>query len=489
MAFILIAAIQAYGPALHGPFVFDDLTLPYYNPTIDKAHFMSWIGGVRPLLMLSFWLNYQWAGNDTFTYHLFGLAFHLINAGLVFLIARRLLKILGGDDVRRGIAAGFAGLLFLMHPVQTESVAYIASRSETLSALFFLSAFTLYLYRSESGVGWGRAVAIVALYGAAVATKEHAAMLPVTLLALSFWGFQSEGLRATVKQNWRLYAPLVAFAALAVLVVIRVLMNATSAGFRVSGLGGPLDYFWTECGVLLTYLGLCLLPLSQTVDYDFPWAHGPFAAGTLIGLATLALLIAAAWRWRERYPVVSFGIALFLLLLAPTSSFIPLADPAAEHRLYLPMVGVCLIAAEASLRWFAGRANLLAVASAVLLAASLGTYHRNFVWGSESALWADATRKAPDKLRGYSHLIHGLVTERHCVAALDKLNDLDRRGKVDSTLLIHWSFALECVHDYASAIEKLRRAGPSEAVNRRIAELEARSRARRAEAGAQPITW
>jgi protein O-mannosyl-transferase len=181
-----------------------------------------------------------------------------------------------------------------------------------------------------------------------------------------------------------------------------------------------------------------------------------------------------AWTWRRRYPAATFGIALFLLLLAPTSSFIPLADPIAEHRMYLPMLGVALISAAILVRSLESRASVIAAATIIVIAA-LASSHRNHVWGSEAALWTDAVSKAPDKQRDYSHLIHGLVREKQCNSALAFMNSLDRRGKVDSTLLVHWSFALECVQDYAGAADKLKRAvqtAPSADLYLRIATLQ-----------------
>jgi tetratricopeptide (TPR) repeat protein len=456
LAFLLVAAFETYGPALHGPFVFDDFNLPYYKALFAQQS-NPWDPGVRPLLMGSFWLNYQWSGRDTFSYHVFGLLLHLINSAFVYLIARRLLQWSVLDNVRREYASGFAASLFLLHPVATESVAYIASRSETLSAAFVLGALVLFVYRPSPAIGWVRAIGILVLYAAAVMSKEHTVVFPVILVALDLGRTGAGGLGA-LRQNARLYIPLLGAMCLAGLAVFRLVNSSASAGFHMAGLSHPFVYFWTQCAVFVRYVELSLFPVGQTIDYDIQWVNSPWNAWTLLGLTAMLALVAAAYVLRRRYPVSAFGILMFLTFLAPTSSFVPLADPIAEHRLYLPTVGLVLIASDALARLFTKRVTMAAVAATIVLVASIASYDRNRLWGSEAALWSDVVAKAPGKQRAYAHLVHGLVHERKCPAALALLNDLDHRGKIDRTLLVHWSYALECTEDYDGAAEKVERA-------------------------------
>jgi hypothetical protein len=126
----LFVVLEIYGPALHGPFVLDDRALPFMSPTIEVAPFWSWIGYVRPLLMLSFWLNYQSGGIQPFGYHLANVLLHFMTSVVVAFIAARLLGWARVEGRLRDVLAVLAGALFLVHPAQTESVAYVASRSE-----------------------------------------------------------------------------------------------------------------------------------------------------------------------------------------------------------------------------------------------------------------------------------------------------------------------------------------------------------------------
>src|ERR1700704_5728494 len=90
-AVLVYIACEIYGPALHGPFVYDDFSLPYYNPLFPNQNLSAWIAGVRPLLLLSYWLNFHFSGRETFSYHVVNLLLHLGNATAVYLIARRIL--------------------------------------------------------------------------------------------------------------------------------------------------------------------------------------------------------------------------------------------------------------------------------------------------------------------------------------------------------------------------------------------------------------
>src|SRR6202011_5819078 len=121
----LFATFQAYAPALHGPFLFDDSYLPMNVPHLAHGPFLQSLRGVRPLLMASYWVNEQLAGTDTTQYHAWNVFIHFLNALLVYFIVRKLLQLAAAPPKLALFAAG----LFLLHPLQTETVAYIAGRS------------------------------------------------------------------------------------------------------------------------------------------------------------------------------------------------------------------------------------------------------------------------------------------------------------------------------------------------------------------------
>jgi tetratricopeptide (TPR) repeat protein len=456
LAAALVAALAAYGPALRGPFLFDDAYLPMSLPEFARAPLHAWVAGVRPLLMFSFWANYRLFDTEPLSYHLFNVLCHFANGVLVFLAVRRLLAWAGESGFSRGALAAFAGALFLLHPVQTESVAYVASRSEVLSGLLFSAAFVVFLCRRSDAISWPAAAAVLILFGAAVNVKEHTAVLPALLLLTDYYwnpGFSLQGIR----RNWRLYVLLVAGGALVAHMILRLLASANSAGFALKDFTW-VQYFYTQCRVVWVYIRLFFLPYGQTVDYDFAISRTVLEHGALWGLIGLAALAAAAVCFRRRYPLASYGYFVFLLLLAPTSSVLPIADPIAERRMYLPILGLLLIALEFLRRWKTSRGTLAATLAGCALIAGLLCWQRSQVWSSATALWEDAAAKSPGKQRVQEQLGFAYYSEGRCPLALDRYQAAARAAKPDYRLLVEWAGALDCVNRLDDALDKLRQA-------------------------------
>src|SRR5229473_2182269 len=344
LAAVVIAAFEVYGPSLNGPFLFDDNYLPFGVPNFPLDVLRAWLAGVRPLLMFSYWINYRISGLETGSYHAFNILFHAANAILIFLITLKLLDFGGVERKRRDILAGFAGALFLLHPVNSEAVGYVASRSENLSVLFFFTAFAVFLYRRSPAISWVRAAGVLVLFAAAALTKEHTVVLPALLLLTDyFWNppFSFQGMR----RNWRLYAPVVISAAVLGMFLLKKLRTAETAGFAIKDLTW-YQYFFTECRAFWVYIRLFLFPAGLDIDYDFPISHSLLEHGAIFGLIAILALAAAAFYYRRRYPLAAYGFFAFLILMAPTSSFVPIKDPVAERRLYLSMIGLLFIVLE-----------------------------------------------------------------------------------------------------------------------------------------------
>src|SRR5258706_10940259 len=337
----LVVVFVVYGPALDGPFVFDDRYLPFFAPGIEDQPLSGWITGLRPLLMFSFWIDYQIGKTNPNSYHVFNVLLHFFASALVALMVARLLELARVTEGRlRSLLAIAAGGVFLLHPLQSESVGYIASRSEVLSVLFYFAAYAVFLYCRTERMSIGRALALCALFGCAFLTKEHTLTLPILLVATDFF-WKLGGLRKHVL----LYGLLLAAGVVGAIMVIGVLRGANSAGFNVAGLT-PVFYFLTQCRVLWTYIRMFFLPYGQNVDPDVAISHGPLEHGAIFGLIGLVALCGAAWFFRKQYPIAAFGVFVFLLLIAPTSSIVPIQDVLAERRVYLPMLGLLLICVD-----------------------------------------------------------------------------------------------------------------------------------------------
>ncbi len=452
---MVLVAFEIYGPALHGPFVFDDLYLTYAKPHAAIQPMSEWCG-LRPILGLSFWANFEICGVDTFAYHAVNVFLHCGSAILVFFIVWKILEKATGQTACPRVLCGFAAVIFLVHPVQTEAVAYIASRSENLSVFFIFGALCVFLYRRSPAVSWGTAAAVLGLFVCAIGTKEHAIALPAVLLLTDyFWnpGFSTSGIRA----NWRLYGPMALAGCAAAAVVWEYVSHDAMIGFHIDGLTW-YQYFFTECRAVFAYAGMFLLPLGQNVDHDFPISHSVFEHGAIFALAAAALLAMAAIVWRRRYPLAAYGYLVFLVLLAPTSSFIPIHDVFVERRLYLPMIGLILMMME-PLRRLTVRPRVLAMVLAVLcLTSSYLTWQRAHVWASVENLWLDSAAKSPQKVRPHVGLGNAYLHENRCGDAAREYEAAYHLDRPDFSVKYNLAAAYDCLHQPDRAANLLQEA-------------------------------
>ncbi len=450
------AAFEVYGPSLDGPFLFDDQYLPFSLPSFPVDSLRAWIAGVRPLLMFSYWINYQLAGFQTPSYHAFNVIFHAMNSVLVFFIARKVLEFAEVERARRDVLAVFAGALFLLHPVNSESVGYVASRSENLSLLFFFGAFALYLYGRTAEITWPRAAAVLILLAAAVLTKEHTAALPALLLLTDYFWTSPFSL-AGIRRNWRLYVPAAAGVVAAGLYLAPLLRHASTAGFGMKDFTW-YQYFFTQCRAFWVYIRLFVFPAGLNVDYDFPISRTILDHGAIVGLAAILVTAGAAFYFRRRYPLAAYGFFAFLILMAPTSSFVPIKDPLAERRLYLSMIGLLFIALEFLRRvdvrqpkWMAALAGLLVIAGAM-------THNRNFVWSDKVVLWEDTVTKSPNSGRVQFQLAQAYYESGACAKALPHYARAAELNATDDTVFTDWALAYDCLNQPDQAVAKIQHA-------------------------------
>jgi tetratricopeptide (TPR) repeat protein len=455
----VVAAFLAYAPALRGPFLFDDNTLPFALPNFT-APLSAWIRGVRPLLMFTYWINARLSGDDTFSYHVLNLVFHCMASGFMFFIVRRLLECAGSEAARRNLLAGFAAAVFLLHPVQTEAVAYLAGRSETLSVMLVLAAYAVFLGRPGAAVSAPRALALLVLFGASLLAKEHTIVLPVLFLLTDLWwnpGFSLEGIR----RNWKLYVPMAVGAAGGLVFFLPLILNASTAGFRLKDLTW-YQYFFTQCRALFIYPLLFVFPAFQSADWDFPISKSILDHGAIFGLLALLALVGLAWHFRLRYRLASFGFFAYLLLMAPTSSILPIRDPVAERRLYLSMLGLLLIAVDLLGRVKLRRQTLAAACAAVVAILAGATYIRAQVWANEVALWVDTVQKSPHKARVHFQLASARYNRGQCDMAVAEYQKVADLKPPDYNLLVDWALAYDCLNQPDVALAKLRQAAALE---------------------------
>jgi tetratricopeptide (TPR) repeat protein len=374
-------------------------------------------------------------------------------------MVRRLLEWSGAQASLRNLLAGFAALLFLLHPVQAEAVAYLAGRSEALSVLLVFASFTVFLYRPQPAVSWPVAGAVLALFGAAVLAKEHTVVLPALLLLTDYWwnpGFSFQGIR----RNWKLYLPMALGAAAGVAFFWNLIIGAGTGGTAGFGIKEFTwyQYFFTQCRALFVYIGMFVLPVNLTADWDFPISRTILDRGAIFGLLALLALAAAAWHYRRRFALASYGYFVFLLLMSPTSSILPIKDTIAERRLYFSMFGLLLILVDVLSRLKVDRRALAAACLIVALAAAGATRARAAVWADPVSLWEDTVRKSPNKRRARFQLAYAYDQQTRYSLALEQFQKTAELGPLTPDLLLDWGLVYDHLGQFDQALAKFQQA-------------------------------
>jgi Tfp pilus assembly protein PilF len=453
LAVALIAAFEVYWPALHGPFLLDDEHLTYALPNAAYIALKHWVRHMRPLLMFTYWLNLKMSdGDSTFGFHVLNLVLHFGSSVFVFFSLRKVLSWAKLESVQIGILSLFGAGLFLLHPLQTESVSYVASRSETLSVFFVLAALTVFLYRRATELSIPRIIAILVLFAAAGLSKEHTAVLPVVFLLTDYyWNFEFSV--TTMLRNWKLYVPVAIGLAIAAFPILRILRHNSTAGFHMRNLKW-YQYFFTECRVVWDYIRLFFVPVGQNLDPEVEISRNILAHGAVIALIALIAVTVLAWIYRRRFPLASYGWFVWLILLAPTSSFVPIRDPMAERRMYLPFIGLIFITLELVRRWKISRNGLVAVLAMVLVVEGAITYQRNQLWSNPVDIWKDTVAKSPHKQRPNFQLAYVEFQAGSCSDAVEQYQKVSTLQRQTWDLFLDWGLAYDCAGDSKQAIAK-----------------------------------
>ncbi len=506
---IVLAGLLAYSNTFAAPFQYDDEFLR--NSRLIKTIWPPWapmLGSNRPVGTFSFALNHAFSDTDVWGYHAVNLGVHIAASLVLYGIVRRTLSEgrlaprYGGSAVGIGLAVA---MLWSLHPLQTQSVTYIYQRFESQMGLFFL--LTLYCFvraqasnsdaqptggtapgpatvtgtdrgkpasrallpkRRRDSRAWLWYAASIVCCLLAIGTKEVAVVAPLLVVWYD---------RAFVAGAWReiwclrkwYYLALASPYLLAGFLVITSWSAFERSGVLfVSGVS-PWQYARSQPGVILHYLRLCFWPTGQCLDYGWPVAET--ASEILVpGAIVAALLVLTLWAVFQR-PQVGFLGGWFFLILAPTSSVLPIRDLAYEHRMYLSLAaviaGLVIAVWELARRIPGGGRPLPAppqwLAGGLLLAAALSlglaTYRRNEVWGTCAGLWADAVRKAPDNARAHYNLANALEeaadpagATRHYRTAIE-LNPADAASHDNLASLLSGTHPDQALRHYRRAVE------------------------------------
>lgn len=398
--YVLLAAVVtvAYGNSLDGSFQYDDYHSIVRNAALrDVGNIPAFLvdpslfsadphkAMYRPVLLMSYTLNHALHGYDVRGYHLVNACLHLLCAVLLWRLARRLSP--------HGVALA-AAALFAAHPVATEPVNYISSRSELLLAVFFLAALWAHVRAWErpghseplSGSRWLAVVCCLL----ALLSKATAVMLPAVLLLLDVvvLSWRPAGIGAAMRRHGLYWLLSAAY-------VVVIVLNGYLGGSLAAPVRDAATQLCTQAKAMAWYLRLLVVPTPLSVDHAFTESSAAGAGVVAGALLVASVLWLAARSWR-RWPVPAFGLCMAALVLLPTT-LMPLHVLVNERRLYLVLAALCLALAALSRL----RPRVVVVATAILV---LMTVERNHAWATQSSLWESALHNGSQSYRTWVNL-------------------------------------------------------------------------------------
>ncbi len=449
---LLLAGLLAYLPAIDGPFIFDDLTVESLHPDASPP-LRNLVTSSRPLFYLSLWLDRQLFGLSPLPMHVINIVLHLLNACLMMAVLKRLAGLARLDEAKRGWLALAGAGIFLLHPALSEGVSYIVSRSEVLSLFFGLAALLVFL--SAETIGAGRAAAVLVLFALAAMSKEHSfAFIPLMFLSALWFG---ETPLKGLKSKALVFVPLVVGGVLGAAYVFKAVGLQATAGFGVEG-ATPLTYLATQCQVIWRYVLMFVLPWGMNIDHGVAYSKSFLEALPAAGAVALLVASFAAIKYRRVFPLAGFGWLAFLILLAPTSSVIPIADAMTDRRLYLSSLGLLLIVLEWLSRQPIPSLKTSAGCAAVLLVLATLTWNRNHDYTSAERLWRASIAENPSNARAHFQLAHALYSGGGCAESSNEYQQAYRLGQQGADLLVDWALALDCAGQPEAAAGKLKEA-------------------------------
>lgn len=438
-----------YHPSLHYNFQFDDIAnITKYFYVRNNSFSALFFTGTR---WISYWLNslyYKINKFDPFLYRVGNVTFHTITSVLVFLFLFSVLSRRTQEDFFKKNSYALAlctAFLFLLHPVQTQTVSYvIQGQLEGLAMLFIMAMATCFVYRCFAQ-GVVKTVLTIALFMLAIVscgTKEIAILSPLLLVVID-WFFVAQGSMANFRKRLWLHAALS-------LLVISIYMWFLKPQFFTDIFGlkivaynnngnvitqNPSDaitpylFFISQFKVILHYLFIFIWPFNMSVEYDWVLAQHFFALDSIVPffvLCVIAVLILRMLR-KNRASVIGFGLIWFFTCILPRTSIIPSPELIVDYKTYIASFGWLFVIASVVVYGMQMLCRNVYVAQRLahienahiasvmlmMLCVPLGlfTVERNKVWRSGDAFWLNVMHNAPNKARAYNN--YGVEIAQH----------------------------------------------------------------------------
>jgi protein O-mannosyl-transferase len=434
---LMLIVVSIYSNTLHVPFLFDDgdnilssshirmkeLSLDNLLATAKKGHLKN-----RPVANISFALNYYWNGDHVPGYHLVNILVHVISGIFLYLFIRITGRVYPHPAFAHRAIPFFAAAIWLVHPVQTQSVTYIVQRMNSMAAMFYMTAMFFYAkarllmlerqdYRkfgelNRISVKCNYSVQVyLCFFGSLIAgilafgTKEIAATLPLFLFLYEWFFFQDMRI-SWLKQNFFRFSGILVIALL-----VALLYLGENPFAKIGSMYGRRDFtmiqrLLTEFRVVIFYIGLLLFPHPSrlNLEHDFSLSRSltdPISTLICLGIIILCLIFSLVMSKKHR--LLSFCVLWYFGNLMIESSVIGL-EIIFEHRLYLPSMMICLLLVVLCYRYIGVNRFTTVFLCLVVMVFSIWTYTRNKTWNNEITLLTDCVAKSPNKFRPHYNL-------------------------------------------------------------------------------------
>jgi len=407
MLVLAVAGLLAYFNSFNVPFQFDDelhiLKRESFHSLDAYRNLSYWFTiNERPLSSFTLTLNYLAGKEHVWGYHLVNWIIHLLSAMVIFFFTSRLIA--RNDTYSKALPQWFPlfiALIFLVHPVQTQSVTYIIQRMTSLAGLFYMLSVTFYFL---GRVAWldeqnGKRSATFLFFSVisgilGVLSKQSALTFPVAFLLTELFFVRNKNGKICLK-----YISLFALSGLLVLMGLLIRYGLPSETAEVS----RLTYFLTQMKVIPRYLLMMLFPMGLSIDHGIRMTETFWNWKIILGaLSLLALIVFGVFQYK-RNKLVSFGLFWIFIVLSVESSIIPIRDAMFDQRMYLALFGFSLAFWGFIIPWLKVIRPKLVFSLALLmvLVLTIATISRNKVWQSRIAIWEQVTRRYPDYYRGW----------------------------------------------------------------------------------------
>ncbi|MCX6269426.1 MAG: tetratricopeptide repeat protein [Bacteroidetes bacterium] len=421
---VVVVTAAAFYPSVGNNFVnWDDVVYIMNNDMIKTISFSNltrifssfFMGNYHPMTMLSFAFDYSIFKVSAPGYHLHNLILHLINAVLVFFVSWHLFR-------KNDLVAFIVSILFAIHPMHVESVAWVSERKDLLFTMYFLLAMLSYTFYNKTSQQ-KYLYYTLGCFLLSLLSKAQAVSLPIVLLLIDYFMVRKPGAKMFLEK--------IPFFALSLVFGI-IAIKAQDADGSINSFNIPVvnSLFYAQYSVFV-YLFKLFLPINLTCLYEYPVTEDggvPFYI-YLSPIVIIVLLFILLKTWKKQ-PSIFFGLLFFLVVIFPVLQFLPVGRAlVAERYSYTPYIGLFIIIAvlfvqlRDRIKSSGNKKTLNYIGIGVILTLCILTWNRTKVWGDSVSLWTDVMQKNPSCMSAYINRSFMYIQYKQFDKAIQDCND------------------------------------------------------------------